>query len=286
MTLLPDEETALTYGAEEGPFYYHHIRRTRSYSRMKHYHRTYEIFYLLQGERSFFIGDRAFHVQEGDLIFIDRQVVHKASDLGPPRHERIVLNFSEDFLGQGHPYADPLLFLAFERREAHRLDAGERLYVQSLMTRIANETTQRLPGYLTAVRLLLTELLLFAARRMQQARLSGQEATRPAHSKITDIVRYIHEHYAEKLGLTALSSAFYISAPYLSRTFKAVTGFGLTEYINLTRIKEAQRLLRETEAKVIDIAQRVGFENAGHFDRMFKKITGTTPIVYRRHHGY
>ena len=80
----------------------------------------------------------------------------------------------------------------------------------------------------------------------------------------------------------SLSETFFISPYYLSRTFKAVTGFTLIEYVNLTRIKQAQRLLKETDHKIIDIAEAVGFESIGHFDRIFKKIAATTPMTYRK----
>ena len=286
MIVLSSENNATVFGDEEGDFYYQQIYRTQSFGRMNHYHRTYEIYYLLSGQRSYFVADRAYHIAAGDLIFINKQIVHKSSDLGPPEHERIVINFSDAFLGTNHPLYDPLLFRVFEDNAVIRLDPSERLHIQNLLGRIASEITEQTTGYTTYVRLLLMELLLFAARRMERNQTAEHESASPVHQKITDVVKYINDHFQEKLSLSHLSNKFFISPYYLSRSFKAVTGFALTEYVNLTRIKEAQRLLRETDGKVIDIAQRVGFENAGHFDRIFKKITQTTPLSYRKIYSF
>jgi YesN/AraC family two-component response regulator len=83
------------------------------------------------------------------------------------------------------------------------------------------------------------------------------------------------------LTLPALSDHFYISTSHLSRLFKEVSGFTFTEYMNIVRIKEAQKLLRETNFKVADIAETVGFGNIAHFGRVFKENTNITPLQYR-----
>jgi transcriptional regulator GlxA family with amidase domain len=50
----------------------------------------------------------------------------------------------------------------------------------------------------------------------------------------------------------------------------------------MVRIREAQRLLRETELSITEIAERVGFDNYSHFGKMFKRITSVAPRDYRR----
>ena len=90
--------------------------------------------------------------------------------------------------------------------------------------------------------------------------------------------------------LPELAQRFFISPYYLSRSFKMATGFSLgIEYINLTRVREAQRLLRETNLKVIVIAERTGFENHRSFRPYLQEADGhasapvqeTEPVVVR-----
>ena len=78
-----------------------------------------------------------------------------------------------------------------------------------------------------------------------------------------------------------LAETFYISPFYLSRIFKEITGFTIINYLNLTRIREA-RLLTDTDLKIVDIAESIGFESLTHFDRTFKKIMKLTASKYRK----
>ncbi|SEC67436.1 AraC family transcriptional regulator [Paenibacillus sp. GP183] len=277
------EANSLTFGDEEGEFYFQHVHRTKAFERMNHYHSTYEIYYLLSGQRTYFIKDKTYRIYGGDLIFINKHDLHQSTDLGKLGHERIVINFSDFFLGSDHPLYDPVLFRIFEQNcHLLRLNPPEQAFVESILNKLSKELVKQDVGYERYIRLLLIELLLFAARHMDRSVTEDTVPANPLHTKITDIVKYINEQYHSHLSLTGLSDTFFISPYYLSRTFKAVTGFTLIEYVNLTRIKEAQRLLKETDHKIIDIAEAVGFDSIGHFDRTFKNIAAITPMTYRK----
>ncbi|QHT62960.1 AraC family transcriptional regulator [Paenibacillus lycopersici] len=281
MKLKPDEP--FTFGDEDGDFYIQQVHRTKPFGRMNHIHHTYEIYYLLSGERVHFIDRRTVRLTAGDLVLVSKGVVHNSSEIGSPEHERIVINFSDGFLGTGHPLHDPLLLAPFaQQARVFRLSAQERVFAEQLLGKMIAEADQQRPGCEVYLRLLLAELLLFAARHPVDERPESPGQQNPLHQKITEIAAFIGANYAAKLTLPELAKRFFVSPYYLSRSFKAVTGFTLIEYVNLTRIREAQKLLRETDLKIIAVAERTGFESAGHFDRMFKKLTETTPLLYRK----
>ncbi|RAP73796.1 AraC family transcriptional regulator [Paenibacillus montanisoli] len=281
MKLIADEP--LSYGDEEGDFYIQHVYRTKPFGRTNHFHPTYEIYYLAAGQRVHFIDDRSYTLEAGDLVLVSKEVVHNSSELGPPEHERFVINFSDSFLGTGHPLHHPLLLEPFRQGAILlRLQPQEQVFIHQLLSKMVTETLEHRPGYETYLRVLLTELLLFAARLPAHETASVPDHTTPLHQKISEVVQHINEHFATRLALAELAKQFYMSPYYLSRSFKSVTGFTFIEYVHLTRIREAQRLLKETTLKVIEVAERTGFENTGHFDRIFKKMTGLTPLGYRR----
>ena len=69
------------------------IRRDAAFSMpRKHLHNEYEIYYLLEGERYYFIDRRTCHVTGGSLVFIDRNQIHQTSQAGPCSHERILIS--------------------------------------------------------------------------------------------------------------------------------------------------------------------------------------------------
>ncbi|TDF92127.1 helix-turn-helix transcriptional regulator [Paenibacillus piri] len=278
------ETVSLTYGSEEGDFYMQHIKRTEPFERTNHFHGTYEIYYLLSGQRAYFIKDRTYLISPGDLVFINRHDVHKTSDVGQPGHERVVINFSDTFIGKDHPLSDPSLFNVF-RQPAHvlSLKLQDQIFTQTIIGKLHKELKEKATGFETYIRLLLVELLLFSSRYAERNDAVVFEHASPLHKKISEIVQHINCHYQQPMTLSGMSEQFYMSPYYMSRTFKEITGFTFIEYVNMTRIREAQKLLRETDRKIIDIADAVGFENIAHFGRMFKKLSKQTPHEYRKH---
>lgn len=276
------ETVTIDYGNEEGDFYLHQVSRSTPYERNNHYHATYEVYYQLSGRRHYFIKDSAYAVAPGDLVFINKHDVHKTSVLGSPQHERIVMNFSDAFLGAGHPLFKPELLAIFARgHHLYRLKPSERMIVEQLFRRMTEELKQQEDGFDVSIRLLVAQLLVFALRLKNAGADAAADPLSPTHRRIAEVVKHINARYEEKLPLPALSERFGMSPSYLSRTFKQVTGFSVVGYQNLTRIREAQTLLATTRASVADISARVGFEQFAHFNRTFKKITGTNPRRYR-----
>ena len=72
-----------------------------------------------------------------------------------------------------------------------------------------------------------------------------------------------------------------MNAQYFCRYFKKHTGRTVTEYINDVRISQASRLLAQTDDKILHIAVRCGYENAGYFISRFRRSRGVSPSEYR-----
>ena len=250
----------------------------------KHYHDAYEIYYLLEGERYYFIKDRTYHIQKGDLILIDINELHMTMDAPFPVHERILLNFKKDFLPSGLPdSAEKRLFACFHQNiNLLRLHLEEQDFIKNLLLKMVAEDSAPCPDSLLYLQILLTELLIFLNRQIAQKPAVSFPFPNPIHQKISEIVGYLNEHYHQELSLSWLSERFFISKYYLSRTFKEVTGFTLVEYLNSVRTKEAQKLLKTTTLSVTEISAKVGFESITHFGRVFKSITGSSPLKYRK----
>ena len=73
-----------------------------------------------------------------------------------------------------------------------------------------------------------------------------------------------------------------MSKYHLSRIFKKYTGFSPYEYLLNERLTQGKTLLQNTRLSVEEIAQRVGFNSASHFIRMFRKYEGLTPLQFRK----
>jgi YesN/AraC family two-component response regulator len=164
------------------------------------------------------------------------------------------------------------------------LNSEDRRVIEGLMYRMMKELKEKAIGHEVYLKTLTIELLLYLLRCKDNYDMMGQPVESSLHRKVSEIADYIQTHYTEPLTLSHLSKAFYISTYYLSRVFKEIIGLSFVEYLNRTRIKEAQRLLGRSGMKIISISDQVGFDSATHFGRVFKQITGLSPTCYRRLH--
>ena len=98
---------------------------------------------------------------------------------------------------------------------------------------------------------------------------------------INESITYIDRNYFRSLSLEELSNQVNLSPSYFSFLFKNVTGENYTEYLKKLRIKKAIEYLKETNMKIYEIANKVGFNDYKYFASQFKKTTGTSPGEYR-----
>ncbi|WP_157259902.1 helix-turn-helix domain-containing protein [Paenibacillus sp. OSY-SE] len=96
------------------------------------------------------------------------------------------------------------------------------------------------------------------------------------------VKQYIEEHYGEDISLDTIADELQLTSGYVSTYFKEKTGMKFSQYVNDMRIRQAKRLLRQPELKILDVAARVGYHNVNSFIRMFKNTTGLSPGEYRK----
>ena len=251
---------------------------------VNHCHDRYEIYYLTEGERYYFIKDRTYHVKKGDLVLINVHDLHKTSDAGVLSHERILIEFREDFITNFiKDLSDVDLLMSFKlNNSVLRLNLSEQNFVEGILSKMISESQHSTNGSAFYLQILLSELLLFTSRFSEPLIASEFEYITPLHKKISEIVSFINMNYMTDLSLDHISKQFFISPFYLSRSFKDVTGFSFTEYINSVRVKEAQKLLKGAQFNITQITEKVGYESITHFGRVFKALTGVSPLQYRK----
>lgn len=261
----------------------HHLRFEAFNMPSNHYHDAYEIYYLVSGERRYFIKDRTYHIITGDLVIINPNELHKTNQAGSPFHERIMLNFKKEFL-KGWDESNTFLSIFNRGVNVLRLDPLQQSRIHELLLKIINECENQHEGFMEYSKALLMELLIQIFRYLQQTPRIIQDQSSETLEKIFEVVRYLNDHYHEHLTLKTIKDRFFISPYHFSRTFKKITGFNFIEYLNSVRTREAQKLLKESKLSITEISAKVGFDNLTHFGRVFKKIAGVSPSYYRKTH--
>ena len=238
-----------------------------------HYHRSFELYYLVKGEREYFIEDRFFLVKEGDLVFIPKQVFHRTDGEGGLR---FLVHFSDAFL---HKYftdslLKPLLsgmpaVFRGETREKDRIVA----LLNAMLAEFSKGEGQR------------EELQCGNLYQLLFTIVNGNNTYVPHNrpdERITQIIQYINENYNRIADIEQIADRFFISKYHLCRFFRKNLGIPLVSYVNTIKVRQACALMKQGESNMTQIAMQCGFNSSSYFCKVFRKETGISPSDYRK----
>ncbi|MFC0212018.1 response regulator [Paenibacillus chartarius] len=104
------------------------------------------------------------------------------------------------------------------------------------------------------------------------------------HNIVGKLLDYLDRHYMESCTLTETAARFHISTAYLSKLFKKETGDNFSSYVTKLRMRKAAALLLNTDMKVFEIAQAIGYDDPNYFTNVFRMIHQLSPSEYRKQH--
>ncbi|MEI4771340.1 bifunctional transcriptional activator/DNA repair enzyme AdaA [Psychrobacillus sp. FJAT-51614] len=108
----------------------------------------------------------------------------------------------------------------------------------------------------------------------------------PDEEWIDHIKGYIDLHFHERVTLDLLADIGHGSPFHLQRTFKKIVGISPVEYMQQVRIAKAKELLTNTKKSLVEIGKEIGMSNIPYFITLFKRVTGYTPIQFRKKGNY
>lgn len=103
--------------------------------------------------------------------------------------------------------------------------------------------------------------------------------------EIEQVKSYVEENYSEEITLKKMADMVYMNSFYFSGFFKKHTKINFKEYLTKVRMEKAEYLLKTTNLKAYEVAEKVGFGNSQHFSNMFKACYGMSPMEYRKNHS-
>lgn len=121
----------------------------------------------------------------------------------------------------------------------------------------------------------------FAQLREQYLAFYGEKQRRPCRKEIVEVKSFVQAHYGEKLSVAQIAEMINMSESRFAHVFKKEAGISFWEYVNQVRMDQAEKLLRETDLRIGDIAEKIGVDNANYFSAQFKKRKGKSPLAYR-----
>lgn len=249
-----------------------------------HWHKEFELNYIISGQGEFSCGDDRFVFKEGDVIILQPDVlhaVHRSSDF--VLYDTLVFS-AEMLTGAGGdrsslelflPLTDGSLRIDTRITESHCRYEELAACVREIFKNAKENTA------LNDV-ILKSALLRFFAMLVESESVHSADCKAAAKSElIRPALEFINGHFMESITIEELATISHLSRSYFMSCFKNTAGVGAIEYINQIRIKAVCELLRTDTRTISEIAFGCGFTNLANFNRQFKRQVGTSPKEYR-----
>ncbi len=112
--------------------------------------------------------------------------------------------------------------------------------------------------------------------------IATPEDQRQHFRELQRVIEFLETNFISEIDAEKLASIAGLSVPHFNRRFRQLLRLSPMEYVHSLRIQEAQRLLATTTQSVAEVSAATGFYDQSHFTKRFKKVTGITPLKYRR----
>lgn len=219
-----------------------------------HYHESFEICYILDGEISITIDNTLYKLTSGDAVIIFPRQLHCYETIESSKMRIIT------FL--------PQLVPEFTNRYKNMIP--ERNDIKNIGT---------LSEYFNPQDIFAQKGLIYSVLGVLTRSAKFKEAASNEESQVLlKILKYIEKNYKQNCRLQSAAEELSYGYSYLSRTFKRRMGMSYTEYLNKYRINRALYMLsHEKYMQIQDIAEQCGYDSLCSFNRNFKHFTGRTP---------
>lgn len=255
-----------------------------------HCHDFIEIVIILKGKGHFIIDDRDYAVEEGNVIVLNPGTYHRSIPVvstGRPLTECYLAFTDVEF--HNCPKNHFPLFPGYEI--ISKLPSENKKSLFALCDSIAAELDSQAAGRYFMLKSYLIQVLCLLERYQMQTQTNEKKREAAAGYEfksvnkkyvIQQITKYMEEHYQEKISLDQIAANMYLSSFYISKLFKSETGDTPINFLISLRMKKAKALLDENpECSIKWAAASVGYDDAYHFSKLFKKYYGISPLYYK-----
>ena len=250
-----------------------------------HWHEEMEDILVVKGRIGGHVGMEEVTLQEGEGILINNGILHSVKQC----HHTSVLHsfvFHPQLIGgASHSFYYQNLITPFYDNDSLpyvKMDGTEtwhRELADHMMT-AWRAVTDEVAGYQIEARYHISKAMMILSRHLPSTVLPVQNTGMMKRMK--QLLQYIDLHYRETINNAVLMQVAACSESVLLRSFHKTVGISPMQYVMKVRMDHARRLLVTTDLKAGQIGKEVGYEDFSYFTKVFHRMTGMTPMEYRK----
>lgn len=253
-----------------------------------HWHEHLELIYMIRGEAVFDIGGETYSAAPGDLMFVKSGQLHSGYSVRSESIEYAAVVFHPSLLVStaadiqqaniSAPLMNGLSSLPNHVPASSVSSSELAIYIQSLLSEFSKKEWAYEIHIHSYLHLIIAHLLRHCSRRSSDIKKDNHHQI----ERLKPLFNYLEHHYHEKISLQKAADIVNLSQYHFCKTFKKITGRTFVEFLQLKRVNEAERLIRETDRPITLISEQVGFCSLHYFDRVFKKLKRYPPSETRK----
>ncbi len=240
--------------------------------RTLHSHPEYEVYYLINGKRTFFFSNQIHEITAPTLMVIPPYALHRTSG---DRYERMNIYVSPKHLNsfQHHVLENKSMQILKPNENQHK-------EFQKLFNEFLNIKNNDYQDEIKDA--LFSYFILMLNKTNGLANDDTVCSDKKTSQLVLEIIEYFNNNHKQRLTLEELADKFFVSKATLNYSFKNVTTCSPMEYLLNIRINKAKELLTENKKTINEIANECGFSSPNYFGLIFKKKEGISPAAFRK----
>lgn len=267
-------------------FYIEHKRKPADYGMPALEAATdhYGMGYIISGDRFTITLEHTYFHRKGELGTMPPYVYHKTMPLAPETgipYEGILLKFSPQFIEPFIASVGQSVFDEIYSRRVHSFLPEDSEKVLGHLLEMLEIYEGDFPQKTALLQYMLFELLLLVLQRQLPEDDSIVHQT-PLSAPILEAICYMEKNYNKNPSLAETARIAGYSPAYFSRLFQTQLGKSYSDYFATIKLKHVQHLLLCTDKSITEIALDMGYRHASNLSEQFKKMTGVSPLQYRR----
>ncbi len=279
--ILEHGRETVSYDIFQGIRLYHN-KENESYP--FHWHTAVEIIAPIENEYTVIIDSHQYILNPGDIGVILPGTLHEL--IAPEHGKRWILMFDYSLMGNVSSLETLIHSLGpfCDIRKDQDKELNEKLW--GYIHRIIDEYENNVPFAGACLYSLLIRFLVSVGRinleKRQNFSKKSSDKRNEYIGKFMDICNYISQHCTEDISPDLLAEMSGFSKFHFARLFKKFTNMSVHEYVTEQRIMVAERLLREPDLSIVDVAMKSGFNSLSTFNRIFRASKNCSPSDYRQ----